>query len=198
MSFLNLGFIGQWLAGNGYAVFFVLTLVEGPIVTAAAAFAAALGYFNIYLVFLVSLLGNFIPDAIYYAIGYWGREQFVDQYGHYLGLTKTKVEKIEKMIEEHAGKSLIAIKLIPFLATPGLIITGMTKMDLRKYALWNVIITVPSSLLYLLIGYYFGAAYTRIIHNLTIGIVVIALVIVGIFFLQKKLNERFAGLIEKD
>lgn len=202
MGFLSLGtlgFIGQWIAGNGYTLLFILMLVEGPVVTAAAAFAAALGYLNIYAVFILSILGNLIPDGIYYAMGFWGREQFIEKYGRYVRLTSERVKKIETFIEQHAGKSLIAIKLIPFLATPGLIVAGLSKMDLKRYAFWSLAVTLPSSLLYLLVGYYSGAAYTRVVHDINIGGFVIAGVIIlfiAITALQKKYGARLAEKIE--
>ncbi|MCL4530976.1 MAG: DedA family protein [Chloroflexi bacterium] len=191
--------IGHWVAGNGYTLLFILMLVEGPVVTAAAAFAAALGYMNIYGVFALSILGNLVPDAIYYAIGFWGRGQFVEKYGRYVSLTPSRVQRLEAFIDEHAGKSLVAIKLIPFLATPGLIVAGMGRMDIKRYALWSLIVTLPSSLLYLLVGYYSGAAYGRVIHDINVGGYIIAAAIVlfiVVTALQRKYGGRWAREIE--
>lgn len=109
--------------------------------------------------------------------------------------------KIEKMIEQHAGKSLIAIKLIPFLATPGLIIAGVTRMDLRKYIFWSLLITIPSSLAYLLVGYYSGAAYSRFVHYLNLGGYIIAgaiIIFLLIGYLQKKFGEKWAKQMEHE
>jgi len=49
---VTLLFIGVALV---YLLLFLVTLVEGPSITAIGAFAAKLGYFNIYLIFLLSL-----------------------------------------------------------------------------------------------------------------------------------------------
>ncbi len=201
MSFWSLAGLTHWVAGNGYTLLFIAMLIEGPVVTAAAALAAALGVFDIYVVLILSILGNLVPDAIYYALGYWGRQKFIEKYGHYFRLTKEKVERTEKMIENHAGKSLIAIKLIPFLATPGLIMAGISRMNLRKYIIWSIAITVPSSLLYLLVGYYSGAAYTKFVHYLNVGGYIIAgaiVLFVAIGYLQKKFGEDFEKRIERE
>src|SRR5512140_1915224 len=101
----------QWIIAHGYLLMFVIMVVEGPVITAAAAFASALGYFNLYLVFLLSILGNLVPDVIYYAIGYWGRKRLVNKYGHYLGLSDTRILHLENLSEKHAGKALTLIKL---------------------------------------------------------------------------------------
>lgn len=190
-----MSFLTHWVVSNGYALLFLGMLIEGPVVTAAAAFAAALGLLDVWAVFFISILGNLIPDIIYYTLGYWGREKLINKYGHYFGFTKEKAAKTEKMIEHHAGKSLIAIKLVPFLATPGLILAGASRMGLKKYILWSIVITVPSSLLYLIVGYYSGAAYSRFLHYLNIGGYIIAggiVLFILIGYLEKKFGEDWA------
>ena len=148
MALIGASFAGmvQWVLQHGYPLLFIVMLVDGPFVTAAAAFAAALHYMNIWIVLLISILANLIPDLVYYAIGYWGRETFVNTYGHYFGITPERVASVEKLAQQHSGKSLFLIKMIPFLATPGLILVGATKMDIKKYAFWSIAIIIPSSL----------------------------------------------------
>jgi membrane protein DedA with SNARE-associated domain len=187
--------ITQWILQQGYTLMFVLMLVEGPVVTAAGAFAAAFSYFHLWIVFLLSILANLIPDVIYYALGYWGRDNFIDRWGNYFGLTKKRIAAAEKIANKHTVKSLVAIKMIPFLATPGLIAVGASKMNLRKYIIWSIVITVPSSLIYLLIGYYFGAAYGTIDHYLHLGYYLLAatiVVVLVVLYFQRKFAEDFA------
>jgi membrane protein DedA with SNARE-associated domain len=195
------GAVGWIAGGGGYSLMFVAMLIEGPVITAAGAFLAALGYFNLWAVFGLSLLGNLLPDAAYYILGFWGREQFIDKYGRYFGLTRRKVKNIEAMIHKNAVKSLIAIKLIPLLATPGLVVAGASRMDVKKYALWSLVITVPSSLLYLILGYYFGAAYDRINHYLNVGaylVVVVIIIVIVVLWLERKVSKEIGEKIEKE
>ena len=199
MALIDLGFQStvQWILHHGYPLLFIVMLIEGPVVTAAGAFAAALHYMNVWIVLLLSILANLIPDLVYYAIGYWGRESFINKYGHYIGITPERIASVEKLAEQHSGKSLFMIKMLPLLPTPGLILVGATRMDIKKYAFWSIVITVPSSLIYLIIGYYFGAAYDTIQHYLNLGIYVAiaaAVVVIVIVYLQRK---YFAGLKKK-
>jgi len=203
MTLLDAGFQGtvQWVLQHGYPLLFLVMLIEGPVVTAAAAFAAALHYMNVWVVLLISILANLIPDLIYYAIGYWGREKVINTYGHYFGITKERIATMERLAETHSGKSLFTIKMVPFLATPGLIIVGATRMDIKKYAFWCAVIIIPTSLLYLIIGYYFGAAYNTIDRYLNAGgyVIAVALVIViGLAYIQRKYSARLAKKIENE
>ena len=59
----------DWLIRYGYLLMFLLMLIEGPTITASAALGAALGYFNVFVVFALSFLGNFLPDMLYYMLG---------------------------------------------------------------------------------------------------------------------------------
>ncbi len=199
MLFSTLQVAVEWIVQNGYTLMFLVMLVEGPVVTAAGAFVAALGVFNIWIVLILSILGNLVPDFLLYIIGYWGREQFFDKYGYYFGLDRDKIKRFETMLNKHAVKSLFVIKLVPLLATPGLIVAGITKMELKKYIKWSLIITIPSSLFYLIIGYYFGAAYDTIAHDIRIGgyflIGFIILFIVAMRF-WKKISKKVAEIME--
>lgn len=190
----------RWALNHGYTLMFIAMLIEGPVVTAAGAFASALGYFNLWLVFLISILGNLIPDIIYYAIGFWGREKFIDKYGRYIGLTKEKIMSLEKFMESNAGKTMTFVKLMPLLATPGLIAAGISKMPLKKYTWLSLTIIIPSSLFFLIAGYYFGFAY-KAISRLINYVGYLALIIVAFFsaihYLQKKLRKKLAEKIER-
>jgi len=185
----------QTLIGYGYWAMFLLMLVEGPVVTAAGAFAAALGVFDIWIVLLLSILGNLIPDAIYYAIGYWGRQQLIDKYGHYFKLTKERVAQLEELAKNHTWKALTLIKLTPVLATPGLIIAGATRLPVKKYAWISLAIAAPTSLFFLIVGYYFGAAYGTISRYFDYGgYILIALIpaFIVVYLIWKKFAEKIA------
>jgi membrane protein DedA with SNARE-associated domain len=190
----------NWVIANGYFFMFVLMLVEGPVVTAAGAFAAALGYFNIWIVFILSILGNFIPDIAYYAIGYWGREKIVEKHPRIFGVSKLNMGKLEHLLKKHLGKALTIIKLVPAIATPGLIIAGVAKVPLKKYAIWNAIIILPSSLFFLIVGFYFGSLYNKLNEYFSVGtyLVVLAIIIfIVISYLYGKISQKFAEKIEE-
>jgi membrane protein DedA with SNARE-associated domain len=201
MALIAMGFQGtvQWVLQHGYPLLFIVMLIEGPVITAAGAFAAALHYMNVWIVLLLSILANFIPDIVYYAIGYWARGKFLDKYGHYLGITPERIATTEKLANQHSGKSLFMIKMTPLLATPGLILVGATRMDIKKYAFWSLVITAPTSLLYLVIGYYFGAAYNTLEHYLNLGIYVAiaaAAIVIALAYFQRKYFSRLQKKIE--
>jgi membrane protein DedA with SNARE-associated domain len=189
----------QWIIAHGYLIMFVALLIEGPVVTSAGAFAAKLGYFNIYFVFLLSVLGNLIPDILLYAVGYWGRGRLIDRFGHYLKLDKNKIKHLEALMERHAGKTLFAVKMLPFMAVPGLMAAGLVKMNLKKYITLSTIIIFPTSLVFLLIGYYTGTAYNTWSRNITNGSYLlggIAVLFIVASYAWKKITAKIANKTE--
>lgn len=172
---------------------FLAMLIEGPVVTAAGAFAAALGAFNIWIVFILSIFGNLVPDAIYYLLGYWGREGIIKKHPRLFRISEERLAKLEELYATHPGKTLLAVKLLPFLATPGLVVAGIAKVPLKKYSWWNIAITLPSSLFYLIIGYYFGATYgliAKYIKRVELIGAILLVVFIAIYFISRKLTQR--------
>jgi membrane protein DedA with SNARE-associated domain len=194
-------FLSSWGIGQGYTLLFIAMLIEGPAATAAGSFAAALGVFDIWLVLLLSVLGNLIPDAFLYGLGYLGRKSILDNYGRYLRLNETKTNRLEKLYHKHIGKTLFVVKLIPALALPGLIVAGIARVPLKKYAWWCTIITIPTSGIYMVLGYYFGAVYARIIRYIDYGGYLLAASIIVLilisYFGGKKISTGLARKIEK-
>ena len=200
INFSSFSGVVDWTLTHGYWVIFGAMLIEGPIVTAAAAFAVALGYFNIGIIFFLSLAGDLVADVAYYLIGYWGRATFIEKYGHFIGITKERIKKIDDLLERHAIKTLIALKLTPILPTPGLMIVGATRMPLRKFVPISMSITLPKTILFMVIGYYFGKAYDSIARYVDYGgyaIVLAILLIVIINYIYKKISLSISQKIEK-
>ncbi len=188
--------ITQWVLSHGYFLMFMGMLVWGPPVTAAGAFGAALGYFNIWIVFILSLASNLLGDVIFYALGYWGRQEFIIKYGKYIGITKTRLRIFEKIAAEHTGKAMTIAKLVPLLALPGLVMMGITRVPMKIYVWWAIVIAVPSSLVYLLLGYYFGAVYDTIERYLHLGGIVIA-VLIFVFAASAHVSHRVSRRMEE-
>ncbi len=196
MDFSGFDLTTQWILSHGYIFMFFGMLVWGPPVTAAGAFGAALGYFNLWIVFALSLITNLLGDVIFYAIGFWGRQEFVVTYGKYIGITRPRLRVFEKIAEEHIGKSMTIAKLVPLLALPGLVMMGITRVPMKIYVWWAIVIAIPSSLVYLLLGYYFGAVYDTVERYLHFGGAVIATFIV-IFAVGAHISRRVSQRMEE-
>ena len=189
----------QWVIGHGYFLFFLAAVLEGPLVTAAAGVAAALGYFNIALVIAISVMGDLVADTVYYAIGYSGGRKLAMRYGSYVGLTKERMNHLEKRLHHHAGKAMVFIKLSPLIPVPGLIMIGSVRVPLKKFIRLSLLITLPKSILFGLVGFYAGRAYVKlgaVIANTQNLIAFLTVVIFLAYYAYKKITARIAQEIK--
>ena len=189
-----------WIMAHGYALMFVAMLIEGPVVTAAASFAAAQGVFSIWIVFALAILGDLVADIIYFGLGYYTRLALIEKYGARFGMTKERTEKIQGLVNAHAVKTIVAIKLTPLIPAPGLMAVGATRMPIKKFALICLVITLPKVLIFMTLGYYFGHLYAEVSRyteyaQYLIVVAVIAVLIIRYFY--QKLTEYLAKDIKE-
>jgi membrane protein DedA with SNARE-associated domain len=186
----------QFLQTSGYGIMFILMLIEGPIITYIAAFAASLGIFNIFYVFLLSFLGNTVGDLILFFIGRVSKPTSIEKYED-KRLNSTRMSKLKIYLGENPWKAIAAIKLTPFLPIPGLILTGASNISLRKFIIYSGVINLAYSLFMIILGFYSGVAfltiakYVKYIEYLILGTILLVVLIFYIFkFISKKISSR--------
>lgn len=195
MDFSTLSTGSDWLIAHGYPLMFVAMCFEGPIVTIAASFAAALGHFNIFVILLLSILGDMLPDIIFYCIGFYGRLPVVERMGHRVGLSAERLKKAEAFLKRHTFKAVAAAKFTPVIPTVGLALIGAFRLDFRRFMLYSFLITFPRSVICVIFGYYFGWAYDAIsVYMSDASLIAVAIFIIAIAYMiyvrvQKRINE---------
>lgn len=194
---LNNGFL-ELLPIYGYIIIFFLIIVEGPIVTITSSFLAASGYLNIFILYPLIVIADVLADIMWYFVGYIGREKIIDRWGRFVGLTHErfkKFEKLENKFKTYQGKILFIAKITHAAGFPILITSGILKMDLKRYILFNFLATLPKTLIFMILGYYFGQARETISRYLgystIIGIILFSLAIIIYFILQKYSKKLF-------
>jgi membrane-associated protein len=188
-----------FLQTNGYTIMLILMILEGPIVTYVAAFAASLGVFNIYYILVLSLLGNFIGDLGAFLIGRIGKRYSVEKYVSKL-ISEKRMEKIKDYLKNHTGKTLAVIKLTPPLPVPGLMLAGASGVSFKKFFIYSSIVSVIYSISMVLLGFYSGFAfntiskYVKYIEFIIGGSILLA---IGIYLLFRYLSKQISIRIER-
>ena len=183
-----------------YFVLFPFIVIEGPIVTIIAGFLSSLDLLNIFIVYPVVVAADLTGDLIYYSFGRWGKENFINSYGKYFGLKEENVKKIENHFEKHTRKTLIIGKLSHAFGAPILFAAGMVKVPLLEYLWFNFLATLPKSLAFLLIGYYFGQFYVRLnkyLNYFSIGLLVFVILVLIAYYGYNKVRRRFNGFLNR-
>lgn len=146
-----------------YWILFPLAFFEGPLVSILVGFLVSLGYFNFLAAYGILILGDIIPDTLYYLVGRFGkRRSLVARYGKKIGLTSERFAVIERLWEKHPGKTMFMSKLAYGLSTPFLVSAGLVGLPPKLFFTYALPVTFAQYALLLTLGFYFGNAYAFI------------------------------------
>jgi membrane-associated protein len=173
-----------------FAAAFVVPIPSGSILTAASAYARV-GYFNIYLVIILSIIGNVLGDNL----GYWIARKYGKEVLSHIGfrriLESDGFKNIENKFSKHPG-FIVFISRFEVLSTLSVnLLSGISKIPYKKYLTHEISGSIAQVCMYSLIGYYFADNWQSI--NTTVGrISLIIGLIVALFIISfgKKLIMR--------
>ena len=164
-----MSFITSMLGHLNYGTIFVLMLLESTVipvpselVVAPAAYHAAGGNLDIWLVILFSTLGADVGATINYLAGwYLGRPiiyKFANsKWGHLCLLNQEKVEKSERYFEKHGMVATITGRLLPGIRHLISIPAGLSRMNYWKFLLYTTIGAGTWHSILALLGHYMHA-----------------------------------------
>lgn len=161
-----MSFITSMLGHLNYGTIFILMLLESTVipvpselVVAPAAYHAAAGNLDIWLVILFATLGADVGATINYLAGwYLGRPiiyKFANsKWGHLCLLNQEKVEKSERYFDEHGMVATITGRLLPGIRHLISIPAGLAKMNYWKFLLYTTIGAASWHSILALLGHY--------------------------------------------
>lgn len=182
------------LQQHGYWVILLISIVEGPIVSLLGGFLSSLGILNLYVVYLLVVLGDFIGDTVYYLAGYVSRDHILDNYGKYIGLSNERLEKLEKIFHRYGGKTLFVGKFLYMIGGFFLVSAGASRMKYGKFIFYNMIGTFIKAALLVGLGYYFGHLYLVVAKYFKRGTEILTLIVIVSFvfvFIFKRILTKY-------
>lgn len=170
-----------------YLILTPLAIIEGPIISVIAGFLTTLNVFNPLFVFLVMVAGDIIGDAIYYYIGYSGKNLF-----KYFKINEKKIEKAKLYFEKNHKKAIAGSKILWGIGTAGLVTAGALHIPYKKYFKTCALYSLGQSFIMITIGILFGQAYLTIekYFNYYAAVVSIVTLSLIIFFIFTKKYQR--------
>ncbi|HAT74348.1 MAG: hypothetical protein US30_C0018G0010 [Candidatus Moranbacteria bacterium GW2011_GWF2_36_839] len=191
--------IFQFLSHYGYAIMLPLMIIEGPVVTIIAAMLASLGAFNVFVVLILSIIGDMGGDIIFYGLGYKYGMGFVRRVGKYMGITESLVLKMEKYFEHHGGKTIFAVKSTTGLCWATFTAAGIVKMDFRKFIKYSFLGGIVWSGFLVAMGYFYGYLWREIKQYIEwIGWLIFAVAISSFIFVNIYKGYKAKKLLEKN
>lgn len=178
----------QLIQSHGLLILAPISVLEGPIVTVIAAYLAKLGYMPVLGVYLVCVLGDLVGDAILYWLGRFGPRFLPGRWQVRLGITRARKTALEEHFAEKGGRTLLFGKWTHSAGMPIMLASGAGKMPFGPYMFWNLVGTLPKTLVFVLIGYFIGQAYGLIDTYLYRFTLLMLVVIAGaaIYLVQRR------------
>jgi len=172
---------------------FIVPIPSGNLLMIASVFSKA-GYFNFYLVILISIVANILGDNLGYWFARFYGERILSKIGFRRILQSRKFKELEEKYRTHPG-FIIFISRFEVLSTLSInLLSGISKTPYRKYLIHESIGSVSQVCVYGTIGYVFYTSWESMNTitgkvSLIIGLITITLVIAfGKKFLVKKMN----------
>jgi membrane protein DedA with SNARE-associated domain len=144
-----------FLIAYGSALILPLSVVEGPVVSAATGFLSAQGYFGWKLAIALLVCGDLAGDLIYYWIGRTGAAP-LSGLGRRLGLRGAVSPELQRNLKEHSTKMLLIGKWTHSIGCLVLVGSGMLRLPLPRFLLVNLLATLPKSAALFAFGYFAG------------------------------------------
>lgn len=194
---------------NYWSIFFLMMLestvipVPSELVVAPAAYHAAGGNLNIFLVILSATLGADLGATINYVVAYYVGRPVIYRFansklGHLCLLNQEKVEKSERYFDNHGKMATITGRLIPGVRHLISIPAGLAKMHFGHFLLYTTVGAGVWNCILAALGWYLHSIvpenqlndkileYADYIKYAIIGIVCIAIV----FFIAKRMLKK--------
>lgn len=210
MSWIS-SLLGGLLNNLNYGTILFLMLLESTVVpvpselvVSPAAYHAAGGNLNVWLVILFATIGADLGASINYAAGYWLGRPIIYRFansrlGHLCLLNQEKVEKSERYFDDHGIVATLTGRLIPGIRHLISLPAGLARMNYWKFLLYTTIGAGCWHAILAALGWYLHSfikpedlesTIKQYNHYIVAVILVIVIVAAAIFLLKRRNSKK--------
>jgi len=182
----------EFLSQYGYWIMLPLMIVEGPAATLVAAVLASLGAFNIWVVFILSVIGDIIGDIVLYGFGHYSNVPFIHKFKDRIGITEVRIQKIEEKFNQSGEKIIFFVKATTGLKAITFVAAGVARMQFKKFVIYTTLGGIVWSGLLSALGYLYGYLWQEIAQYIKwVGILIATIIVLTILIVYIR-NKRSA------
>lgn len=187
-----------------FGVFFILLLemigIPFPAETTLTilGFAWEKGTFSLPWLLLIASAGNITGSMIAYALGQKFGRPIVVRFGKYAGITNEKFNKLEGKFQKYGDWIVLFSKFIAGIRVLVPYLSGINRMPLIRFAVFNVVSAILWTSAFVLLGRYIEMAWNRYyqaIHQFLLPGIILAIIIIGFYVFMKRRNKRSKSTI---
>lgn len=183
-----------------YGILFVVIFAEtgfvftpflpGDSLLFAAGAFAALGSFNVHLLFILLATAAVLGDTINYWIGHYLGLKLFEKYPRFL--KKEYLDRTHQFYEKHGGKTIIIARFVPIIRTFAPFVAGIGAMSYPKFITYNVIGGILWCTIFIYGGYFFGnLSFVKNNFSIVIITIIFISVLPGIIeYIRHKIKNK--------
>lgn len=173
---------------------FVFTpFLPGDSLLFAAGTFAAIGSFNVHILFLLLSTAAIIGDSVNYWVGQYIGLKLFERKSRFL--KKEYLDRTHKFYEKHGGKTIILARFIPIVRTFAPFVAGIGAMTYSKFLAYNIIGGILWCAIFIYGGYFFGNL--SLVKN-NFSFVIVAIILISVLpmlieYLKHRSSKTKAG-----
>ena len=182
-------FIENFVSTYGYPAVFIGTLLEGETILVIAGFLAHRGYLKLYVVIALAFLGTLLSDQILFLIGRVNGKRLIKKYN----FIKSRMGRINKFLEKSENYVMFGFRFIYGLRIITPIILGTSKINSKKFLIFNTISAFAWAVAFGTAGYLIGSVLETLlgrIKHLELQIILAIIIVSLIFWIYKWWKSR--------
>lgn len=181
-----------------YWILLPLAVIEGPMLAFVCGVLSAAGILNPLIALCILILGDVIPDTVFYVLGRYGRDYpLVRRLSARIGVTEEHFKDAESLWHKHPGKTMLMSKFAYGIAAAFLFMAGLMRMPVHKFYGYSLSISVAHYAILMTVGYFFGAtilAAGDVITIIEFGAAGVALLVsvyvIAVWYMRRNLGWK--------
>jgi membrane protein DedA with SNARE-associated domain len=149
-----------------YLLLFVATLIDGFGTFLVAGFLVSIRAVSVMPTFIVLVTGDILNGMIWYAIGYYGGNPFLEWRARKSQKTRDRIHRIRAYAEEFTGRAVLLANLTS-LTTITNTLVGALRYPFSRFMIYNSIGSFFKPTIILVFGYFYGESYQAFVDSFT-------------------------------
>lgn len=182
-----INYLGYWGIFIGMTVESACIPLPSEIIMPFAGFIVSEGQMTLWGITLAGAFGNLFGSLIAYYVGLKGGKPFLEKYGRYFLISKSKLDLTHDWFEKYGHEAVFFGRLLPGIRTFISLPAGIAEMDIKKFIIYSLAGSLPWCFALGYIGVYLGSQWASIrayFHLLDL-IVIIGIIGILIYLLYK-------------
>lgn len=152
------------------------------------------GVFSFLPIFIIISFGALVGEIILYWISAKGGRPFLEKYGKYFLVYKHDLDYLDRLFLKHGQKLVFWGRLLPVARAIVAIPAGISRLDIKKFAVYSFLGMLPYNFLLIFLGEKTGESFDKFrpYFNIAEKTVLVILALFVVWYIVRHLRHKHA------